>query len=331
MTTLRRIPAKDADFATYLVTTRNYLIAAFREAISVTVAAGESQNLFSEENLPENLQITLANTGAVGVDPPLYFCMANDEDDSCDPLTAITVNAGSSTTVTVKQLGGPGKYALNVTNTHATLSSTCLVTFQSNWERLGLLPDVKQKWENDSNLWLHKYQLSQSVETRTKPVVDSKNNLKDAFTQFAQGVLRTIEGSVNIVEMDYGIFHIAPPNSENTPREPIIVPPVTRLKALEGAVVKVQNRVFEDSSRPSMLPDADAIELRWIILDLAAAPPASWENFTHVAIISKANYTMMLNATDAGKRLYVVCRWLNNAEPHKSGPYGIIQSVVITA
>jgi hypothetical protein len=326
-----RVPQKESDFAAYLYTTTQYLTANFRNPINTTVGADESINLINEQNLPENLEITLTNTGAVGVDPPLYFCMANADDDTCDPLTAITVNAGSSATVTVKQLGGPGKYYLNVTNTHATDSSTCLVTFQANWERLGLLESVKQKWENDSSLWAHKYLLTQSEITRTPALVEEKNLLKDAFTPFAQGVLKTIEGSVNIVNEDYGIFNIAKRDDTNTPREPITTAPITILYALAAGMVKVENRAIHDSTRPSMLPNADAIELRWIIQDIAAAPPASWASITNVNVISKATYTMMIDPINAGKRLYVVCRWLNNAEPNKSGPWGTIQSVVITA
>jgi hypothetical protein len=327
----RRVPQKESEFATYVVTTSDYLKAPFRNPVNATVGAGESQNLMAEQNLPENLQITLANTGAPGMAPPLYFCMANAENNSCDPMNAITVIAGDSITVTVKQLGGPGKYFLNVTNTHATDSSTCTVIFQPNWQRLGLLESVKQQWENDSSLWTSKYLLAQSAETRTKAIVDEKNLLKETFTQFAQGVLKTIEGSINIVNLDYDIFNIARRDDNNTPREPITTPPYTMLKPEAAGIVKVQNRVFEDSTRPSRHPDADAIELRWLIQELSAPPPASYAALTNVEVITKATHTMLIDSINAGKRLYAVCRWRNNAEPHKSGPWGAIQSVVITA
>jgi len=325
-----RIPQILAELVAYLSATKEYMSAATFGPVSVTVAASTSQNLLSAENLPEYLSITLANTGAVGVAPDLHFCMANDEEDSCDPLTAVTVAAGSSTTVTVGQLGGPGKHHLNVTNVHATNSTTCVVTFQPNWQRLGLLETVKQKWENDAGLIVSKYVLSQNPLTHTANLKEQLKTLPAAFRAFAQPVLKTIEGSVNIMDADYGIFNIAKRDTTPTAREPIADSPATTVKAAAGCSVVVSHKTFTDASRPSRHPDSDAVEIRWVALDLSSPPPATQADCPNVEIVTKAKHTMTFDTALAGKRLYMFSRWRNNSEPHKSSPWSGMVSVVLS-
>jgi len=326
----RRVPQIDSEFATYLTTTTPHLIAPFRDPIIQPVAANTTVNLLQEDNLTDNLMVTLVNTGAVGVAPPLYFCTANSDDDSCDPLTAVTVNAGTSVTVSIKQLGGAGKFNLNVTNTHLTDATGCEVTFQRNWQRLGLLEDQKQQWENMSGLWLSKYIASQDPTKRTTTLVGEKNDLKRAFTEFAEAPLKTIEGSPNIVNADRDKFKLPKRDSTPTAREPISDKPFTGLKGGSGCRVEFTHRTENDATRASKHPDADMIETRWVLLDATVAPPNTPEECPNIELYTKAKHTMQFSISNAGKRLHTFSRWRNNTEPQKSSPWGLRISIMLS-
>jgi hypothetical protein len=180
-------------------------------------------------------------------------------------------------------------------------------------------------------LWLNIYLKTQAPETRTKVLVDEKTALKKAFTEFAQDVLRTIEGSVNIVEADYETFNIAMRDDTGTPREPITEAPVTSLTALAGSGVAFRHRTTTDASRASRHLLADSIEIRWMLLDITAPAPVAPENCPNVAFSTKAIHAMQFAVGDAGRRLHTFSRWRNNTEPLKSGPWGGLQSIVLSA
>jgi hypothetical protein len=325
----RRVPQNDSEFATYLTTTMLYLPAPFKSPIvQPLVAATNTINLLHDESLPDNLIVTLTNTGTAGIAPPLYFCMANT--DSCNPAAAIQVTAGMSQSVTIKQLGGSNKYNLNVTNIHPTDDTGCLVEFQPNWQRLGLLEEQKQQWENMARLWLAKYTASQDPTKRTTTLVAEKNDLKSDFTEFADSPLKTIEGSTNIVNADYDIFNISKRDNIPTPREPIAQSPFTGLKGGDGCRATFTHRTENDANRASKHPDADAIETRWILLDALTTPPNTPDDCPNIEIYTKAKHTMQFPISSAGKRLHTFSRWRNNAETQKSSPWGLRISIMLS-
>jgi len=325
-----RVPRKESEFVLYLVNTTDYLIEPYRSPISSAVPANTTVNLLFDEKLPANMKVTVENLGAAGVDPPLHFCLGNTETNSCDPATAVNVIAGSSATVFIKQLGAAGKYNINVTNAHATDSSSCRITFQANWERLGLIEEVKQQWENDAALCVNKYQKANNPATATPNSIDEKNTAFAAFYEFSKGVLKTIEGSVNIVDADRNAFHIPLRDSTNTAREPIDDAPNTSVEAGAGCTVVFRHRTLTDASRASRHPLADCVEIRYVLLDISAPPPATPEACPNVAMFTKAKHNMTFPTADAGKRLHTFSRWRNNNEPEKSGPWSGLISIVLS-
>ena len=110
-----------------------------------------------------------------------------------------------------------------------------------------------------------------------------------------------------------------PPTDERHERPQIEDAPFAGMDAQPGSRIEFTCRTLSDASRPSMHPDADVVEVRYIV---ATTAPATVNDCTQKEISTKSKFTIELNAADAGKKIYAFVRWRNNSEPEKSGPYG---------
>jgi len=323
-----RIPKKDSDFLLFIERTYDHLDKPFLEEVTATVAAGATVNLVSAD-FTEQLEITIQNTGAVAA-PDLYFCIVSADTEACDIDTAVVVPQGETVTIIVKQLGNVEHHALNVTNLHATDSSSCKVTFPVNWKRLGLLQEQFDEWETYHDNFVDKYLLTQNPVTRTTTITSEKNTLKNNFITFAEAPMNQIAASFNLMQADRDIFNLPKRDSTPTPRAPITEAPVTDLKGGDGCTVKFTHRVTSDASRSSIHPAADGVETKWVLLDANAPAPASPAACPNTEFSSKAIHTMDFEIEDAGKRLHTFSRWRNTSEPQKSSPWGQRMTVVLS-
>ena len=89
----------------------------------------------------------------------------------------------------------------------------------------------------------------------------------------------------------------------------------------------IENRVDKDQTRPSMHPEADFIELAYVIQE---TPPANVSETNKVKVLSKARETITLDPATAGQRFHCYSRWVNKTDDSKSSPYTRLHSAVIS-
>ncbi len=107
--------------------------------------------------------------------------------------------------------------------------------------------------------------------------------------------------------------------------------PSVKVASLAGAGVEVVNRVESDSSRPSLHPEADGVEIRYIIVAKADDPvPADPEDYPKVVVSRKAKTLIKAGVANVGSRMIGFCRWINSSENAKSSGWSQRFSVLIT-
>lgn len=323
-----RIPRKDAEMATYLMQTMQYLKQPYLPKVSQSVGPESTVNVHTGQ-LPPYVVLQFENTGPMA-GPSLFFCLSVDEGSTCTPAGSLTVAAGSTESRTVRELGDPVLMHINATNTDLATPAPFTLDFPLNWQRLGLMDGQMVEWESRGKAWLLKYLDAQDDSKRTPDLVTDKNLLAEEFIAFAEPVLTLIAGSPNIVTGDYSKFNIAPPNKERHPRPDIEGTPFTGMRPMSGCAVKFKNTQFEHALRARMHPDASALELRWVLLPLDAPAPLSPAECPNTHMSTRATFTLEFGVEHAGKRLHCFTRWANLHEPEKSGKWSTHQSMVLS-
>ena len=108
-------------------------------------------------------------------------------------------------------------------------------------------------------------------------------------------------------------------STDDSGRQKIETAPNVVMKAKPGLRVLTEARVDADSSRPSMHPDADVLEVRG---QLGGTQPVLWSDVPNVVQETKARFTTELPPDSGGKTLYCFYRWRNLTDDKKSGPWG---------
>lgn len=191
------------------------------------------------------------------------------------------------------------------------------------------IPDADFKVVTDEQeLYAPLYLKISNKGTRTKADIEAYNEVRaDYEKKLRQFVAQWLSSNNLVSDGDRVSLNITVKDGGRTPRPAITTSPSIKLKALEGGRIKFTCRVESDSSRASIHPEADAIEVRYLIGTATPAIPADCPNMT---IKSKATFTLNLNLTDAGKKLYCFTRWINTSDENKSGPWNTVSSVVIS-
>ena len=110
----------------------------------------------------------------------------------------------------------------------------------------------------------------------------------------------------------------------------ITTAPFVDFEVESGAIILITCRVAHDSTRASMHPDADDIEMRYILQDPADAPPTDPDELPNTELSTKAIFRFSAGMPNAGKRLYAFLRWRNNTDEAKSGPWSQIMTIVVS-
>ena len=205
-----------------------------------------------------------------------------------------------------------------------------------HWERLGLIVAEKDQWVAFKNDWSTKYQQVKTNETndiRDKNATKAKNKAKKDFTEWindpADNKLTRIEASRNLTDQDRSVFNIKLRDTERTLRGQMTTAPYVDFKAEDGGLVLVTCSVAHDSDRPSMHPDADDIEMRYIIVERNALPPETADDCPTTFNSKKAIFRFDAAANQPGMRLHAFLRWRNSSEKVKSGPWSQRDTIII--
>jgi hypothetical protein len=195
-----------------------------------------------------------------------------------------------------------------------------------NWQRLGLSQSEMDKWEDYKNKWVDIFPKYTNKGVRTSAITQTKNELKKTFIDYVRPLLTRISSSPNINETDRATLHLRKPDRTLTKRGMIHDVPVAALESHPGGRIKVRCQMEHDSNRASMHKLADAIEMKIKIGDPAPGSPddcpMNW--FSTTAIF---NY--QVGQVNAGKRIYVFCRYVNLTNPAHNGSFNTSRNVII--
>jgi len=171
------------------------------------------------------------------------------------------------------------------------------------------------------------YNAIKNKQTRTPQQVDDHTEGRDTAEDFIQPFANEfIINNSAISNSTKEALGFNPPTTEQHERPQIEDVPFAAMDAQPGSRIEFTCRTLSDASRASMHPDADVVEVRFIV---GTTPPATVNDCSQKEISSKAKFTIELNAADAGKKIFAFVRWRNNSEPSKSGPYGDMLTTVV--
>ena len=205
-----------------------------------------------------------------------------------------------------------------------------------HWERLGLIAAEKDRWVAYKNDWTTKYQTVKTNETngiRDTNATKAKNKAKKVFTDWvndpADNMLTRIEASRNLTDNDRTVFNIKLRDTERTLRGQMVTAPHVDFKGQDGGIILVTCKMDKDSDRPSMHPDADDIEIRYIIVERNAPPPETADDCPGSENSKSAVFRFTAGASNPGMRLHAFLRWRNSSEKSKSGPWSQKETIII--
>jgi hypothetical protein len=81
---------------------------------------------------------------------------------------------------------------------------------------------------------------------------------------------------------------------------------VSSVKSIGGGQIEFKCMRSNDATRSSLHPDADAVEVRYSI----DVNPASWADCLNTFTSSKSKFTITLDPSAIGKRIYYFLRWI---------------------
>lgn len=202
----------------------------------------------------------------------------------------------------------------------------------ANQDRLGVSDDNKDEMEaklGDSTAggsWIYLWGLTSSDTTATKPLRKDRDDLMKEMTTLIRSVYDDVIESA-LTNDDRTTLLIPKRDTTPTDRPKITIRPTLKLIVMGGASFTIENRVDKDQTRPSMLPEADYVEMAYII---GTTPPASVADTNKVKILSKAREVVSFDPATAGQRLYCYTRYVNKTDESKNGPYTRLHSAVIS-
>jgi hypothetical protein len=198
-----------------------------------------------------------------------------------------------------------------------------------NWERLGLIQAEMDEWEQYKNDWIPLYAKQVDLTQRTPTVTHDKNLLKENFTEFASPLLNRMSFSGNIITADRDNLHIQARDMVPTERAVIEDEPYVKLSSRPGGRMQIRCRIDEDSDNASMHPDADGVEVKIKIGAADAAAPASPNDCSLQVLSSKAKFNYEAGVENAGKRMWIFCRYVNITNAANNGPYSDVHTAII--
>jgi len=181
--------------------------------------------------------------------------------------------------------------------------------------------------------WDSIYGQAKNPNTATPVIVANKTTQRKAFEAFLRGIYNDIPESA-LLETDRQTLNL-PERDARTPRTKIADIPLVAMQPMGGGDMQFKLRTSEDSSRPSMHPMADVVEVTYKLVDPRTDPegrtaPRSPKDCTHKDISRKATFTLPLGIEYAGHIVYCYVRWANASNRNNSGPWtDLMQKILV--
>lgn len=140
-------------------------------------------------------------------------------------------------------------------------------------------------------------------------------------------VAENLRNNSNLDTGDLRELGLTVPDTEPTDKPQLEDRPLAGAEMKGGALLKLQFRIDTDSTRPSMHPDAHALELKY---QIGGTEPVNAAATNKSATFTKSRHSLQLDVANAGKYFYGFARWINTSESSKSGPYSLIIKIIIS-
>lgn len=192
--------------------------------------------------------------------------------------------------------------------------------------RLGMTYDGLHPLWALYNQWAAIFPKSQNPDLRTTAITNQKNTIRENIETELRKLYSDIP-ETKIIEDDRETLNLHRRDATPSARPAITTAPEITIQALSGGQVRIVCRVDSDSTRPSMHPDANDVEIRYQVGGTAPVSPTGLPN---ALVSSKSKFMLHLNVADAGKRVYMYLRWINSSDDSKSGPCTRLLSAIIS-
>lgn len=219
-----------------------------------------------------------------------------------------------------------------------------------NTARLGISAVNLGELNTHKTSWDTLFPLSQSAATSTKQNRGERDDLRGEIEDTLRAIYDDIPESV-FNATDRSTLNLPLRDTTHTTRGAIADIPVADGKSVGGGMVQFRVRVTQDATRASRHPLADGIEMKYIIINPAAAPapgggsgtptpgtpsggsaaaPASADDCQLTHFSPKSIFKVSFGASAAGKTLYCFFRWANHTTPANSSGWTTVRVVHIS-
>lgn len=198
----------------------------------------------------------------------------------------------------------------------------------ANWEIWDIPQAGMQKLVDAQATYQPFYNDWSDEDARNKTIVEAHKKGHKVYEKFLREfVAQWLRNNKKLTTGDKAGLGLTVPDTERTDRAAIEDRPTAKAEMKGGALLKLEFRMKDDSTRTSMHPDADVVELKW---QIGGTEPASPEQTNKTDTFSKARHAMQLDVADAGQFFYGYARWKNNSDASKSGPYSALIKIIIS-
>jgi hypothetical protein len=173
--------------------------------------------------------------------------------------------------------------------------------------------------------WNNAWAIAKNTGTRSHDEIVEKDLARKDYEAVMRPFVREFLASNSAVtDQQRAAMGLTIPSDTHSPRPKIETVPSVILKAVGGGAIRVECRVEHDSSRASMHPDADVVEISYKIGEPAPANPSETNQIKNS---TRGSFIMELGAENAGKHLFCFARWVNESNNSKSGLWSNMFSV----
>lgn len=191
---------------------------------------------------------------------------------------------------------------------------------------LGITGPEMTDWETQKNNWNINWAKYVDLNQRTRTVTETKNNMKKDFIEFAGPLLTRVSVSPALTEADREALNIPERDSTITRRGKINDAPDVNMIPIAGGIMKIRTRTSSDASRASMHPLADGVEMKY---QIGGTAPTSASQCPNSFVSAKALFEFECGQENAGKRLYIFCRYVNLSNHENDGPWTTMHNAII--
>lgn len=161
----------------------------------------------------------------------------------------------------------------------------------------------------------------------TTIIENHKREHKIYVTKIREYVAENLRNNSNLNTGNLAALGLTVPDTEPTAKPQLEDRPIVIAEMKGGALLKLQFRIAQDSTRPSMHPDAHALELKY---QIGGTEPVNAEATNQSVSFTKSRHTLQLGVANAGQYFYGFARWINTSDNSKSGPYSVLIKIIIS-